>query len=147
MTKLTRDMLASGHLMGILVTVPCLAQTPAPWPPSTQLQLVPDLRIDGTAQSLSGITWLAVSPAGVMAVPVPGGAIRFYSPSGSRVGDIGTARGAFTQQPAAWGWLGDTLWTRDRATSMVRLISPANATTRPFTASLWWSADPDLKSV
>ena len=110
-----------------LAPVVALAQEPP------TLRLVRDLRIDATEQDLSPITWLAISPTGVIAVSQEQDRqIRFFGSNGAPLGTFGrkgAGPGEF-EHMGLYGWLHDTLWVNDPATRRTTLISPSRALVR-----------------
>lgn len=114
---------------------PCAAQS------IPMLTVTRDLRIDALEHDLSPISWLTVSPAGVIVVSqAQDGNIRFFDARGAALGTFGRkgrGPGEF-DTPARVGWVAETLWVSDMGTRRFTLVSPSRALvdTRPWPATL-----------
>ena len=119
--------------------------------------LTETLRIDGYAEELTAVSYVAVGWDGTIAVDQRADqAIRFYTDDGELLGTFGRegqGPGEFTAM-SRMGWIGDTLWVDDfdqarvtlisRDLALVRTISlPAGATLRSaFSDPPWPFVDP-----
>ena len=97
-------------------------------------RLIPDLRVDGTTNDLSDVTFLQVGRDGAIAVGQGQDAqVRLFSATGqslASVGRQGSGPGEFRQIFFRAGWLGDSLWVFDRGLYRVSLISPVGRVVR-----------------
>jgi hypothetical protein len=91
------------------------------------LDTVRDLTIDGDKEDLVGISWMAVSRSGLIAITQEQDhAVRLYSPAGrqvARIGREGGGPGEF-RDVGALGWVGDTLWVWDHALERLAYVLP-----------------------
>ncbi len=101
------------------------------WP---DWRLVPDLRIDGTTNNLSAVTFVQVGREGAIAIGQDQDAqVLLYSATGQRIagtGRSGSGPGEFRQIFFRSGWVGDSLWVFDRGLYRISLISPVGRVVR-----------------
>lgn len=91
------------------------------------LRVTRDMRIDGVANSLAPVSWLAVERNGGIVVGQPQDhTLRFFNSTGALVesfGRQGSGPGEFRSVDRA-GWLADTLWVADGRQPRMTLVSP-----------------------
>ena len=105
----------------------CTAGDPGNGTDVPDIVAVPEMRVDGMANDLVPISWLSVSPSGVLAVLQPQDhAVRLFSQEGQSIAAIGrngAGPGEF-RRLVRGGWIGDTLWVSDTQLNRVTLIGP-----------------------
>jgi hypothetical protein len=87
-----------------------------------------EMRIDGEAEVLEPITWIAIAPHRWVALAQPQSqTIRFFDLNGNALGQLGRegAGPAEFRNLGRWaGWMADTLWVWDPQLRRITLISP-----------------------
>jgi hypothetical protein len=120
--------LADAMVLSFTLTLPLIGQSTV-----KPLVLTPDLRIDGSAQDLSAITFLLVGRHGEIVVGQrDDNRLQYFDSTGKGLGKFGRAGegpGEF-RYVMRGGWKGDSAWVFDGALRRVTLISPARQLAR-----------------
>jgi hypothetical protein len=128
----TRPVCWCGVLVLAIVARASAAQTPP------RYTLTPDITIDSHSNDLSPVSFLVVSPHGVIAVgQSQDHVVRFFDPAGKSLGTFGRegeGPGDFRGMDFA-GWFGDTLWVHDYALRRFTFVSPLRKLARTIGAA------------